>query len=98
MAAFIETLIGESISVITNDGRNLMGTLKGYDQHTNLILSDAHERVFSQSAGVNCVVLGLYIIRGENIALIGEVDEKKDADFQKQLGQIRAAPLNPVRH
>jgi hypothetical protein len=34
---------------------------------TNMILSDSHERVFSTTAGVEQVVLGLYIIRGDNM-------------------------------
>ena len=34
---------------------------------TNIILSDSHERVFSTSVGVEQVVLGLYIIRGDNM-------------------------------
>ena len=40
------------ISVITNDGRNIVGLLRGYDQTTNLILDEAHERVYSSTAGV----------------------------------------------
>lgn len=44
--------------------------------------------------GVEQVVLGLHIVRGDNIALIGQIDDKIDSrlDFQS----IRAEPLNPV--
>lgn len=45
----------------------LQGTLKGFDQTVNLILSSSHERVFSSGAGVEVVQLGLYIIRGDNM-------------------------------
>lgn len=55
------------ISVVTCDGRNLVGNLRGFDQTTNLILDECHERVFSPEAGVEQVVLGLYIIRGDNM-------------------------------
>lgn len=41
--------------------------LKGFDQTTNIILQDCHERVFSPTAGVEQVPLGLYIIRGDNM-------------------------------
>ncbi len=34
---------------------------------TNVILEEAHERVFSSVAGVEQVPLGLYIIRGDNM-------------------------------
>ena len=36
-----------TVAVITNDGRNIVGLLRGYDQATNLILDECHERVYS---------------------------------------------------
>lgn len=47
------------------------GVLKGFDQTTNIILQDCHERVFSPTAGVEQVPLGLYIIRGDNMCVLG---------------------------
>lgn len=38
------------VSVITNDGRNIVGILRGFDVTTNLILEDCHERVYSSKA------------------------------------------------
>ncbi len=35
------------VSVITNDGRNIVGVLRGFDQTNNLILDECHERVYS---------------------------------------------------
>lgn len=46
---------------------SFQGTLKGFDQTINLILDESHERVFSSSQGVEQVVLGLYIVRGDNV-------------------------------
>ena len=43
------------------------GTLKGFDQTVNVILSGSHERVYSTGAGVEQVQLGLYVIRGDNM-------------------------------
>ena len=43
------------------------GTLKGFDQATNIVLENCHERVYSTVAGVEQIVLGLYIIRGDNM-------------------------------
>uniref|UniRef100_A0A0N4SUZ3 U6 snRNA-associated Sm-like protein LSm8 n=1 Tax=Mus musculus TaxID=10090 RepID=A0A0N4SUZ3_MOUSE len=74
----------------------LTGTLKGFDQTINLILDESHERVFSSSQGVEQVVLGLYIVRGDNVAVIGEIDEETDSALD--LGNIRAEPLNSVAH
>ncbi|TKC43868.1 LSM8 homolog, U6 small nuclear RNA associated isoform X1 [Monodon monoceros] len=85
-----------TVAVITSDGRMIVGTLKGFDQTINLILDESHERVFSSSQGVEQVVLGLYIVRGDNVAVIGEIDEETDSALD--LGNIRAEPLNSVAH
>ncbi|KAG7666695.1 hypothetical protein Ndes2526B_g04830 [Nannochloris sp. 'desiccata'] len=85
-----------TVTVLTNDGRHLVGTLRGYDQATNLILDECHERVYQDTAGVETIVLGLYVVRGDNIAVIGELDE--DLDSQIDLTQIKASPLKPVTH
>lgn len=49
------------------DSYKKQGILRGFDQATNLILDECHERVYSLDAGVEQVVLGLYIIRGDNM-------------------------------
>ena len=41
-------------------------------------------------------MLGLYIIRGDNIAVIGELDE--ELDKQLDLSSIRAPPLKSIMH
>lgn len=41
--------------------------MKGHDQTINIIMEDAHERVYSMTNGVEQVPLGLYIIRGDNV-------------------------------
>lgn len=45
----------------------IVGTLKGFDQSVNIILDESHERVFSSNQGVEQVMLGLYVIRGDNV-------------------------------
>mmetsp|Transcript_278 Transcript_278/g.715 ORF Transcript_278/g.715 Transcript_278/m.715 type:complete len:99 (-) Transcript_278:193-489(-) len=92
----LANLMDSTISVITNDGRNIIGILKGYDQTNNLIVDECHERVYSTKSGVEQLVLGLYLIRGDNVAVVGELDEELDS--QIDLSAIRAAPLKPVVH
>jgi small nuclear ribonucleoprotein (snRNP)-like protein len=48
----------------------LQGTLKGYDQTTNLVLENCHERVYSPAEGVEQIVLGLYIMRGDSMYVV----------------------------
>ncbi|KMZ59617.1 N-alpha-acetyltransferase 38, NatC auxiliary subunit [Zostera marina] len=95
-ASTLESLVDQMISVITNDGRNIVGILKGFDQATNIILDESHERVYSTREGVQQLVLGLYIIRGDNISVVGELDE--DLDSNLDLSTVKAHPLKPVIH
>lgn len=69
-------IIAEQVLIITSDGRTLTGLLRGIDQATNIILSDAEERIFSRGEKVVIEALGLYLLRGENIAVVGEVEKE----------------------
>lgn len=93
--------LGEScndqvVSILTSDGKVLIGTLKGIDNGINVILDDSHERVYSTDQGVEKHHLGLCVIRGENVALIGEID--RDEDLKLELASCKAKPLKPVKH
>lgn len=65
----------EQVCVMTCDGRLLVGLLMGHDQVQNLILNDAMEHVYSTEEQVEQVPLGLYVVRGDNVALVGEFDK-----------------------
>ncbi|XP_066144112.1 U6 snRNA-associated Sm-like protein LSm8 [Euwallacea fornicatus] len=96
MASGLDSFVNHTVSIITSDGRNFIGTLKGYDQTINIILDESHERVYSTTTGVEQVMLGLHIIRGDNVAIIGQIDE--EVDNRLNLTNIKAEPLNPVVH
>mmetsp|Transcript_14691 Transcript_14691/g.44152 ORF Transcript_14691/g.44152 Transcript_14691/m.44152 type:complete len:97 (+) Transcript_14691:197-487(+) len=96
MASALADWLNHTVSIITNDGRNIVGNLRGYDQTTNLILENCHERIFAPDAGVEEVILGLYIVRGDNVAVIGELDEAASA--QIDLSAVRGEPLKPLVH
>lgn len=70
---------------MTTDGRCLVGSLKGYDQTTNLIISNCQERIITPDEPPEIIDLGLYLVRGLSVAVIGEVDEEiaKDIDWSK---------------
>ncbi|KAI8995992.1 N-alpha-acetyltransferase 38, NatC auxiliary subunit-like protein [Gaertneriomyces semiglobifer] len=93
----ILTLVGHPalVEVITHEGQVIMGTLKGYDQTTNVILKSAKERIFSDD-GVEEVPLGLYIIRGDNVAVLGQVD--LEADEAIDWANVKSQSLNHIRH
>ncbi|KAJ8888985.1 hypothetical protein PR048_008479 [Dryococelus australis] len=96
LALRLEGCYGDTVSIITADGRNFVGTLKGFDQTINIILDESHERVYSSTQGVEQVVLGLHIIRGDNVVVVGELDD--NIDSRLDLGSIRAEPLGAVVH
>jgi len=47
----------------------------GHDQVQNLILNDAVEHIYSVEEEVEQVPLGLYVVRGDNVAIVGEFDK-----------------------
>lgn len=96
MSSKIADYLDKRVLVITQDGRTITGELKGFDQTTNIILSDSIERVYSSDEPMEEVPLGLYIVRGDHISVIGEFDT--EADSKIDWASIRAEPLDEVRH
>eukprot|EP00826_Nyctotherus_ovalis_P040650 TRINITY_DN4026_c0_g2_i2.p2 TRINITY_DN4026_c0_g2~~TRINITY_DN4026_c0_g2_i2.p2 ORF type:complete len:103 (+),score=31.36 TRINITY_DN4026_c0_g2_i2:107-415(+) len=96
METKLEGLVGKVVSVLATDGRNFVGTLKSFDQAMNIILSNCSERIFSETQPVVNESMGAYIIRGDHVCVIGEVDLEQDSkvDYEK----IRAAPANAIPH
>ena len=79
--------------VITVDGRTLVGTLLTHDQVTNIVLSDTIERIIRPTDDPEPsseTSHGLYLVRGDNITMLGLVDEELDAsiDWTKVRGEV----------
>ncbi|KAG7530134.1 hypothetical protein FFLO_05249 [Filobasidium floriforme] len=91
----ISSFVNQQVQVILYDGRVIVGKLMGFDVRANIILADSVEREFSEDEGVEMVPLGLYMIKGDNVAMIGEIDTDKDATID--YSSIRAPPLNDIR-
>ncbi|KAF9390313.1 N(alpha)-acetyltransferase 38, NatC auxiliary [Podila verticillata] len=94
MSDQVRAFVDQPVFVYLTDGRTLVGTFLGYDQAMNVILSDTHERIFSSTEPMKSVPIGVYVIRGETIAIIGELDEELDeaADYEN----MRTEPLDPL--
>lgn len=69
--------LDKHLLVILRDGRKLIGILRSFDQFANVVIEGAVERIIVGDLFCD-VHLGLYIIRGENVVLIGELDSTKD--------------------
>jgi len=69
--------------VILRDGRKLHGVLRSYDQFANLVLEDTVERIYHGNAFAESW-RGLYLIRGENVVLLGEIDLDREDEITLQ--------------
>jgi U6 snRNA-associated Sm-like protein LSm1 len=58
--------------VVLRDGRKIIGIMRSFDQFANLVLEHALERVIVGKRFAD-VPLGLYVIRGENTVLLGQI-------------------------
>lgn len=85
--------------MLTVDGRILIGTLFSADNLTNLVLSEAFERIIQtpDSEEDSMVVEhGVYLVRGDNVVVCGEVDDVMDQaiDWSKVRGQVIESTKN----
>ena len=91
--------VQEKVLVLTADGRTLTGQLLSCDQLTNLVLGQTMERVIRPSDDPEPsgeVPHGLYLIRGENVAICGLLDEDLDATID--WAHVRGNIIGGVKH
>lgn len=64
--------IDKKVLVLLRDNRSLFGILRSIDQFANLVLHQTVERIYVgyEFGEIN---RGVFLIRGENVALCGEV-------------------------
>jgi len=101
MASTLSELTNKSITLLTCDGRLITGTLLGYDQLQNLILKQSYEKVYSMEAPMEKVELGLFVVRGDNVAVIAEVmtantDNENGGNDDDEEEDVRAEPIPPI--
>ncbi|KAL6720363.1 U6 snRNP-associated protein Lsm7 [Lecanora helva] len=64
----------KEIVVKFNGGREVTGTLKGYDQLMNLVLDDVKETLHDDEGNESTRTLGLIVARGTLLVLISPLD------------------------
>ncbi|TGZ84715.1 U6 snRNA-associated Sm-like protein LSm7 [Ascodesmis nigricans] len=64
----------KDITVKFNGGREVVGTLKGYDQLMNLVLDDVKETLRDDEGNEHIRELGLVVARGPMLTSISPVD------------------------
>lgn len=91
MSSYVENLIGQNVQIISCEGRVFNGELISFDQSTNVALKNCIEKIYSESNGVKFEKMGLYMLRGDNVAIISELNDEieKNICYDK----IRGKPI-----
>lgn len=98
-AAAIVGSVDRKVYVLLRDGRNIYGILRTFDQFANLVLQDSIERIYlnNESDGEAQknepkrfaeVPRGVFMIRGENVVMLGELDIDQEDDHLENLEEI----------
>ncbi|XP_054167255.1 U6 snRNA-associated Sm-like protein LSm1 [Oppia nitens] len=69
--------LDKKLMVLLRDGRTLIGYLRSIDQFANLVLHQTIERIYVDNK-YGDIPRGIFLIRGENMVLCGEIDTKKE--------------------
>eukprot|EP00579_Thalassiosira_antarctica_P032786 CAMPEP_0201999656 /NCGR_PEP_ID=MMETSP0905-20130828/6177_1 /ASSEMBLY_ACC=CAM_ASM_000554 /TAXON_ID=420261 /ORGANISM="Thalassiosira antarctica, Strain CCMP982" /LENGTH=99 /DNA_ID=CAMNT_0048555927 /DNA_START=184 /DNA_END=483 /DNA_ORIENTATION=- len=95
MASTLSEWSSKPVTVLTCDGRLITGTLAGYDQLQNLILQHSYEKVYSMESPMERVELGLFVVRGDNVAVISDCASGEDDDDGEE-DDVRAEPIQQI--
>ncbi|KAI0439770.1 hypothetical protein F4803DRAFT_529820 [Xylaria telfairii] len=88
-AAQLLDLTDKKLLLVLRDGRKLIGILRSWDQFANLVLQSTIERIFATTPNPEDPrprglyadkTHGIFLVRGENVLLLGEIDLDKDDD------------------
>jgi len=92
-SASLAEQLDRRVMIVLRDGRHLVGILRSFDQFSNMILEDTserrilhskvrHEKGSSADESTLCyytdIQLGLYLVRGDSMVLLGEVDDESE--------------------
>ncbi|KZT57133.1 Sm-like ribonucleo protein [Calocera cornea HHB12733] len=87
--------VDKKVLIVLRDGRKLVGVLRSYDQFANLVLEDSYERIFHGLEYAD-VWKGVFVIRGENVVLLGEID--LDLEDEVPLIQVPLQQILPLHN
>ncbi|KAI5780326.1 small nuclear ribonucleoprotein [Peziza echinospora] len=80
-------LTDKKLLVALRDGRKFIGVLRTWDQYANLVLQSTVERIIVDD--IYCdIPRGVFIVRGENVLLLGEIDLDKEDQITQQLAPV----------
>ena len=71
----IESCVGKKVWVIMKNKKELVGTLKGYDDYVNMVMEDAVEYTFTSEEEVT--KLESILLNGNNVAMLSTGEPSK---------------------
>ncbi|TKR65490.1 hypothetical protein L596_025886 [Steinernema carpocapsae] len=74
--------LDKRLMVVLRDGRTLVGFLRTIDQFANFVLGDTVERIHVDKF-YGDIPRGVFLIRGENVALAGEMAEMDNPNLTR---------------
>lgn len=83
--------IDKRVLVLLRDGRVLYAILRSIDQFANLVLHSTVERIYVGNE-YGEIDRGVFLIRGENVVLCGELHDKAD----EQMVGFRKVPIEVI--
>lgn len=91
-AASLYEQLDKLVLVCLRDGRTFYGWLRSFDQYANLTLDNTVERLAIDNLYAD-VPIGIFIIRGENVMLLGQVDEHKEMAVSSTMQAVSESEL-----
>lgn len=93
-AAALVGSVDRKVFVLLRDGRNVFGILRTFDQFANLVLQDTVERIYLPQLDENSserfaeAPKGVFMVRGENVVMVGELDIDREDDHLENKQRI----------
>jgi U6 snRNA-associated Sm-like protein LSm8 len=69
-SSLLVEFLDKRVGVVTNDGRMIVGRLRGFDQVCNVVLDSCVERIFSPDVGMESAEYGVQVVRGDNMCVL----------------------------
>lgn len=90
--------LDKRVLVCLRDGRLFLGTMRSFDQFSNIALEDTVERIVVRNEAFADVPCGLRIFRGENVVLFGRVDAVLGEPMvRERLRQVREEEIRRMQ-
>lgn len=80
----------QKLLVVLRDGRTLIGYLRSIDQFANLVLHRTIERIHVGKK-YGDIPRGIFVVRGENVVLLGEIDLENENN-----PQLEEVPIDDI--